>query len=163
MNTNEAIRFLEKQIKDPKIGLPEEIFLFASRITPLVNVDLLIKDPKGRTLLSMRDDPIHGLGWHIPGGIIRIKESFDTRIKKVMENEIGTRFRYDLKPIAVNQFINNNITRGHFISFLYRCHLSSKFIPLNKGLNSTDRGYLKWHDSCPDNLIKCQEAYKRYL
>ena len=34
---------------DPTAGLPEDLFLFISRITPLVNVDLLIQDDAHRT------------------------------------------------------------------------------------------------------------------
>jgi len=44
MNIHEAIKFLDKQIPNPSLGLPEEVFLFISRTTPIVNVDLLIKD-----------------------------------------------------------------------------------------------------------------------
>ena len=36
------IKFIEKKIKNPKKGLPEEIFLFSTRINPMINVDLLI-------------------------------------------------------------------------------------------------------------------------
>jgi hypothetical protein len=37
-------------IGDPRQGLPEEVFLFASRITPLINVDVLTQDDRGGTL-----------------------------------------------------------------------------------------------------------------
>ena len=56
MNIHKVIEFLDKQISNLSLGLPEEIFLFVSRTTPLVNVDLLIKDENGRTLLSWRDE-----------------------------------------------------------------------------------------------------------
>jgi hypothetical protein len=65
--------------------------------------------------------------------------------------------------MAVNQLINDNITRGHFISLLFKCSLPGEFVPDNKGLKETDRGYLKWHDVCPANLIKCQEIYRPYM
>ena len=51
-NIHKAVEFLDKQISNPSSGLPEEVFLFVSRLTPMVNVDLLIKDEKRRTLLS---------------------------------------------------------------------------------------------------------------
>ena len=34
--------------EQPQMGLPEELFHFVSRSTPIVNVDLLIKDENGR-------------------------------------------------------------------------------------------------------------------
>jgi len=154
---------LEKQISNPSIGLPEDIFFFVSRITPLINVDLLIKDEVGRTLLSWRNDRFHGSGWHIPGGIIRYKEKIETRIKKVVKTEIRRAIKFEPKPIAINQFICKHKTRGHFISLLYRCFLSSKYILKNKKLNENDAGYLKWHDSCPKNLLKVQRIYKKFI
>jgi colanic acid biosynthesis protein WcaH len=162
MKIDEAIEYLEKQIDNPSIGLPEEIFRFISRITPMVNVDLLIKDEKNRTLLAWRDD-IHGKGWHIPGGIVRFKEKFETRILKVAEKEIGVPIKFDLNPIAFNQIICSHNTRGHFVSFLYKCFLSSSFVPQNIGLKCMDAGYLKWHDGCPENLLEVQDIYKKYI
>lgn len=162
MDINEAIKSLEKHILNPSLGLPEEVFLFISRMTPLINVDLLIKDEDGRTLLSWRDDE-YCKGWHIPGGIVRFKENFETRLQKVAEKEIGTMVKFDAVPIAINQVICNHDTRGHFISILYKCFLSGKYALKNKGLKEGDKGYLMWHDSCPVNLVKVHEIYKKYI
>ena len=52
MEIKEVIEILEKYVSDPSKGLPDEVFFYISRTTPLVNVDLLIKDENGRTLLS---------------------------------------------------------------------------------------------------------------
>ena len=163
MNMHEAIKFLDKQIPNPSSGLPEEVFLFISRITPIVNVDLLIKDENGRVLLSWRDDQYAGTGWHIPGGVVRFKENLEKRLLKVAEAEIGAVVEFDPVPIAINQLICNHNTRGHFISILYKCFLSNKYIPKNIGLSYKDPGYLMWHDSCPENLIKMQEIYRKYI
>ena len=59
---------------DPREGLPEDLFLLATSLIPLANVDLFVHDEK-KVLLSWRDDAFHGKGWHIPGGCIRIKEA----------------------------------------------------------------------------------------
>lgn len=163
MNIVEAIEFLEKSIHDPHSGLPEEIFLFVTRITPMVNIDLLIKDEKNRTLLSWRDDPFSGKGWHIPGGIVRYKERLIERVKKVAEIEIGTEVKFEPVPIAINEIILPQNTRGHFISFLYKGFVSGKFIPQNKGLKKYDNGYLEWHKNCPENLIKVHEIYRKFI
>lgn len=162
MNTKEAIKFLEKQIKNPSQGLPEDIFLFTSKITPMVNVDLLIKDERGRTILSWRDDNLYK-GWHVPGGIIRFKEKMETRLIKVSKEEIGVVVKFNPVPIAINQIMWKKNIRGHFISILYKCFLPSSFIPKNKGLSKKDQGYLEWHDSCPKNLLKVQNIYKKYI
>ena len=163
MNVHGAIRFLDRQISNPSLGLPEEIFLFISRTTPLVNVDLLIKDENGRVLLSWRDDQYCGKGWHVPGGIVRFKEKLETRLQKIVETEIGAKVEFDPVPIAINQMIGERNTRGHFISILYKCFLSGKFTPKNTGLSKNDKGYLMWHDFCPKNLIKVHEIYRNYI
>ena len=163
MNVREAVEILDKQITNPSLGLPEDLFLFISRITPMVNVDLLIKDENGHTLLSWRDDKFTGAGWHVPGGIVRFKERLEERILKVAEIEIGTVIEFNPVPIAINQMFCKQDTRGHFISILYKCFISSKFIPKNTGLSKTDNGFLMWHDSCPVNLIKVHEIYRNYI
>ncbi len=163
MNIDKAIKFLDKKISSPSLGLPEEIFLFISRTTPLVNVDLLIKDENKRTLLSWRDDQYCEKGWHVPGGIVRFKEKLETRVLKVAKAEIGATVEFDSVPIAINQMICERNIRGHFISILYKCFLSGKFILKNKGLSKKDPGYLMWHDFCPENLIKVQEIYRNYI
>ena len=164
MNLADAILILEKRVPNPNMGLPDEIFYYISKTTPLVNVDLLIKDENERTLLAWRDDQYAGKGWHLPGGIIRFKETFETRIKKVSELEVGTSVEYDLNPLAINQIIlDNREYRGHFISILYKCFLTETFSPENNGLSKKDAGFVKWHDSCPKNLLKFHELYREYL
>jgi len=129
----------------------------------MVNVDLLIKDENGRILLSWRDDQFAGVGWHLPGGILRFKEKLKKRLLKVAETEIGAAVEFDPVSIAVNQIICNHDTRGHFISLLYKCFLSGKYIPKNAGLTNIDKGYLAWHDTCPANLVEVHEIYRKYI
>jgi colanic acid biosynthesis protein WcaH len=131
----------------------------------MVNVDLLIKDEKGRTLLAWRDDPYCGKGWHIPGGIIRFKETFEQRVQKVAQTEIGIdSIKFDSTPIDLNQIIIPHYQiRGHFISILYKCFLSGTFRPHNNGLRHDQPGFLSWHDGCPENLIPYHSIYRKYL
>lgn len=164
MNIADAIAFLDKDVLNPSAGLPDEVFFYISRVTPLVNVDLLIKDERGRTLLSWRNDQYAGKGWHLPGGIVRFKEKLETRVKKVAETEIGTSVDFNPNPIAINQIIHNQRKiRGHFISILYKCSLTADFVPENKGISNNDAGYLMWHADCPNDLLKFHDIYRKYL
>jgi colanic acid biosynthesis protein WcaH len=164
MTLTETIASLEQQIVDPTVGLPEEIFLFASRITPLVNVDLLVRDSAGRTLLSWRDDTFSGQGWHVPGGIIRFKETIEMRIQKVAQQELGTEVTFHPQPVAIHQLMHpTRKTRGHFLSLLFSCSVPSGFIPPNEQRKTDESGYLKWHDKCPENLISVHEVYRPYI
>jgi len=164
MTILEAIEFIEKQIPNPTEGLSEEVFLFISRLTPLLNIDLLIKDEKERTLLAWRDDEYAGKGWHLPGGIIRYKENIETRIKLTIQKEIKTEVKVDFQPLAINEIIiQERKTRAHFISILYKGFVPSSYIPINDGINENQPGYLMWHDKCPSNLIKYHEIYRKYI
>ena len=129
------------------------------------NLFLLIKDKNGFTMLAWRDDSLAGKGWHIPGGIIRFKETIEERINEVARTEIGTFVDYyDPKPIAINEIFNHKReVRSHFISLLYKCSLPISFVLNNKESSRFDPGYLMWHKSCPDDLLKLQEIYRKYL
>lgn len=158
-----AIGHLKRHIENPTKGLPQEIFDFVTSIMPMVNVDLLIKDESNRTLLSWRDDGFQEPGWHVPGGILRYKETLEHRVNEVALNEIGAAMNFDALPLCMNQIICEHSTRGHAISFLYHCFLSAD-VPLpNACRPSTEAGYLEWHSGCPENLIPVHEIYRRYI
>src|ERR1022692_4518995 len=115
MDHQAAISNLLSAIGDPHGGLPEDIFLFVSRIVPLVNVDLLIQDDAGRTLLTWRDDRFFGAGWHVPGGIIRYKEAAADRVRACAREELGADVSFDGVPLLVTETIREQPERGHFI------------------------------------------------
>ena len=162
ISLNDIIFILKNNMKKPEKGLPEEIFKFVSSITPLVNVDLLIKNDCNETLLTWRNKMYHfSAGWHIPGGIIRFKEKMAYRIEKVAEIELGAKILFNPEPIAINEIIIPELTeRGHFISFLYECNLITE---PDKKLKFKGKGpkpgEWKWFYKCPDNLI---EVHKKY-
>lgn len=158
------IHFLEKQIEDPTRGLPEEIFLFASAITPMVNVDLLVKDSDRRILLAWRNDPWYGNGWHVPGGIIRVKESFDDRIQKCAIQELHSKVEYHKEPLEMFQIIEKDFaTRCHFFSFVFECFLPENYQINNGELSEYDTGFLAWHEHFPDQMLRCHEVYRKYF
>jgi colanic acid biosynthesis protein WcaH len=159
-----AVNFLDVSIPDKTVGLPDDIFYFISRITPLVNVDLLIKDKKGRTLLTWRDDEYAGKGWHIPGSIVRFKETLEDRVLKCAKQELGAVVTFDPKPISIEQFIVAELdNRAHHISFLYRCYVSDDYILNNRNKKRTDAGYIEWHERCPNDLIRVHDFYRKFI
>ena len=146
-------------------GLPDEVFTYISTITPLINVDLLVRNDKGEVLLSWRKDPRRD-GWHIPGGIIRYKETFEHRIVEVARLELGTDVTFDSDPIMIKEIFVPERRRGHGISLLYECK-PVKDIDIdafNKGKGENDNGFLKWFDKCPEVFVYGQRrAYEEYL
>ncbi|MGA8029523.1 MAG: NUDIX domain-containing protein [Bryobacteraceae bacterium] len=163
VKVKEAIDRIEQATKLPGEDLPEELFLFVSRVTPLVNVDLLIKDEEQRTLLTWRDDDYYGAGWHVPGGIIRYKERAEDRVRKVAETEIGCAVEFDPTPEKVVESIAEQRNRGHFVSLLYRCRLAGEPDPARRAGKSPKRGEWAWHSRCPAELIAAQQMYAYLL
>ena len=161
-NLDAAMRF----IGNPRAGLPEEVFQFISQLTPLVNVDLLIKNETGHTLLTWREDDFYGPGWHLPGGILRFKEPTESRIYQVAKKELGAGVSIQTGPIAINEIMApHRDIRGHFIALLYRCVLKSTLMLEKKasGSGAFQDGQWMWHASCPDNIIVQHEMYRKYL
>ncbi len=155
MNLEEIIEKMKQKVKNPKEGLPEEVFTYVSTITPLINVDLLVRNESGAVLMAWRDD-VCGQGWHIPGGIIRFKENIFTRIQKVGIQELQAEVKFEKEPMAVNEIIIGEEVRGHFISLLYRCYLPEGYVIDNGDKKEDDAGYLKWIAACPDQFIEGQ-------
>ncbi|MBU4046435.1 MAG: NUDIX domain-containing protein [Gammaproteobacteria bacterium] len=165
MELKELITALEARIADPKQGLSEAVFDLVTRLTPMVNVDLLLKDSENRTLLTWREDRFYGLVWHIPGGIIRFKETAAQRINKVAETELGTTVEFNETPLTITEMMNQGRdTRGHFISLLYECRLIGPLAPHLAHESGTPRhGAWAWHDTCPQDLIAPQRVFRKYI
>lgn len=162
----EAINLLESLIQDPSEGLAHEIFLFVSRITPLINVDLLIKNKQNHTLLTWRDDGYYPAGWHIPGGIVRYKEAISDRLNAVAMGELGVKVRLKkFPPLAIKEVVHPvRKNRGHFISLLYECTLTGSLdenLRFKKG--SPKPGEWAWHSKCPKSLIFVHRMYRKFI
>lgn len=165
-NWQESLDLLLEYVGDSSKGLPEEVFRFISQLTPMVNIDMLIKNTAGQTLLTWRADEFYGPGWHIPGGIIRFKEYAKDRIQKVAQLELGTTVSFKPEPIQIHEIMapKRNI-RGHFISLLYDCTLSKELDPRRKYKSGSKakNGEWAWHDNCPDNLLSVHEIYRNII
>ncbi len=165
METRIVIDWLESQIKNPSEGLPEDLFLFVTCITPMINVDLLIKNERNQTLLTWRDDGFYPAGWHVPGGIIRYKETLSDRIRAVAAGELGAEIEFKPEPLAINQVIHpSRRTRGHFISLLYECALTSALDQNRRYERGIPKpGEWAWHAQCPSDLIPVHAMYRKFI
>src|SRR5262249_21137771 len=125
----------------------------------MINVDLLVRDDAGRTLVAWREDQ-WGRGWHIPGGIIRFQERAHARIHEVARLELGVPVIAEEKPCDIVELLEHG--RGHFISMLYRCTL--KGTPKAADAKSPPvPGLLTWTRGRPDPLYSAHEIYSRWF
>ena len=157
------------QVIPPRPGdLPESLFRFVSRRTPLVNVDLLIQrnlESRRETLLTWRQDEFY-LGWHVPGGIVRFKESFRERIDAVAKQELGATVKAQSSPAGVFNMINSSrSTRGHFIALLFRCTLLSEPSDSMRcpNVDCPSPGQWAWHSMPPVKMLAQQAIYRSFL
>ena len=162
INKEKFIDEIDTALEGAEQGLPDEVFSFVSSVVPMVNVDLFIQDDAKGVLLAWRND-MDGGGWHIPGGIVRFKETLHSRIIKTAENELNTRIAFDSDPIQINEIFMPYQRRGHFISFLYRCYLPDDYSVCNDSKSEMYDGYLKWHDKLPIKLVEGQKCYQEFL
>jgi colanic acid biosynthesis protein WcaH len=154
-----------KHIPNSKAGLPQEAFYFVSQLTPMINVDLLIKNKLGQTLLTWRDDKFYGPAWHIPGGIIRFKEKIEDRINKVAEIELGCEVKFCTTPLDIREMMNKDRDiRGHFISMLYSCEIVGNPDNLKRSFdNNHQHGQWAWHEEAPQNLLRVHEPFRKFI
>jgi colanic acid biosynthesis protein WcaH len=159
----ELLGALVADIGDSRGGLPEDVFRFVSRLTPLATVDLLIQE-RGRTLLTWRDDEFYGPGWHLPGGIIRFKETMADRVRACAREELGAEVNPDPEPICVLEGIRSQDTRGHHLSILFRCQLLTPLDESSRAMSDPpSAGRWRWHDRCPPDLIEEHRDYARFF
>lgn len=165
MGNQQALEWLEGHIGDPREGLPEDVFLFVSGLTPLVNVDLLIRDQRRGTLLTWREDPHYGAGWHVPGGIIRFQERALDRVRAVGRLELEAEVEPEAEPLMVHETIDRRVrARGHFYSLLFRCAVRSGPAPaLEAVANPPQRGQWRWHRTCPEDLLEVHRVYGKFF
>lgn len=169
-HTSETIRKLIKGIR-PEKGIGKDLFLLVSSLVPIVNVDLLVYNNKGQFLLTWRDDPHSGRGWHVPGGCIRFRETYEERIKKVAQKELGIpEIKYDKEPVKIFEIIShehrdieNQNERAHFITLVYKCYAPEPFSIDNQKAKEGEIGYMAWFDHLPDNLLSIQSCYREII
>jgi len=69
--------------------LPTETFKTIIKSTPLVSIDLIVRNPEGNVLLGKRTNrPAQGF-WFVPGGRILKDESFEQAFNRLVNIELG--------------------------------------------------------------------------
>lgn len=152
-------------------GIGDDLFILVSSLSPIVNVDLLVYNSKGQFLLSRRNDPHSGSGWHVPGGCVRFKESMEDRIRIVANQELNLfDFTYDKTPLKVFEIICRDPReidvqdeRAHFITMVFKCKAPDTYNIDNGEKSENDIGFIKWHDKLPEDFLMIQSCYREIL
>lgn len=155
----------------PEKGLGAELFLFASTLMPVINVDLLVMNERDQILLSWRDDPYCGRGWHVPGGCIRFMETIEERIQKTAVCELGQKVIPDMESVKVVEIMEkqhrdgilDQRERAHFITLAVRGKVPSDYVIPEERRQTRNAGCLEWFDGLPEELLPVQEFYRKLV
>lgn len=160
---DQALATIEQACPDARLGLGEPLFLAVSRLTPLVNVDLLVVDDGLRTLMTWREDRFYGPGWHVPGGVVRFKESLAARLHAVAALELGAQIAPEPAPVEVFELTApDRDLRGHFITLAYRCRLQTPLDPARQAPAGArpSAGQWAWFEELPPDTIRQHRIYQ---
>jgi colanic acid biosynthesis protein WcaH len=164
MTLEDHVAAIAAAVGDARRGLPEPVFRLLGRISPVVNVDLLIRNAQGETLLTWRQDDLY-LGWHLPGGVVRFQEPLTHRVAEVARIELGAAVSTSADPLAVHEIIESGRpARGHFVSFLFACALAGDLDETRRCRGAAPaHGEWAWHAGCPPDLIETHSVYRRFI
>ena len=79
-------------IARPKQDVPQLIFDALTTFMPMVAVEIVVVNRRGEMLLIWREDR-YWHGWHFPGGLLRFGESFEERLQKTAQHELGVKIK----------------------------------------------------------------------
>ncbi|MFT7261388.1 MAG: colanic acid biosynthesis protein WcaH [Glaciecola sp.] len=99
-----------------RVFLDKELFSTVIKSTPLISIDLVVKNNLGQTLLGQRlNKPAKGF-WFVPGGRILKDESLATAFKRLTLEELGEEFNIAQSNLLgpYDHFYNDNVFGDEF-------------------------------------------------
>lgn len=105
-------------------------FLNIIAVTPLVSIDLIVRNRAGNIFLGKRvNRPAKGY-WFVPGGRIRKNERLHEAMERISEAELGVTITHDAakligayEHIYDDNFFGEQGVNTHYVVLAYECHL----------------------------------------
>ncbi len=113
--------------------LPDETFKSIIQHTPLISIDLIVRNEQGEVLLGKRvNAPAKGY-WFVPGGRVRKNETLDEAFVRLVKEELGIESgitRTDTKFLGVfehfyDDCIFNNKVTTHYVAIGYEINIKN--------------------------------------
>ena len=134
-------------------------FLFVIEKTPLISIDLIIKNEKNNILLGMRNNrPAQGC-WFVPGGRIRKNEAIKTAFHRIGKSEIGINFNMDIANFMgiyehfYENCVSHDTTSTHYIVLAYELFLENPSLHLDNQHSS-----YKWFEK--SDLLSSDDVHE---
>jgi colanic acid biosynthesis protein WcaH len=147
-------------MNETMLARPE--FLDVVRLTPLISIDLIVVDDRGRVLLGRRvNRPARGT-WFVPGGRIRKDESLNGAFSRVVREELG------LENISQNTACFRGVFEHHYDdNFAGAADISTHYVVLGYMLLLRDAapiGRFEQHSDyvwmAPSELLACADVHE---
>ena len=146
----ELARLLTAVAKQDNGFIPDPAYRPIRQLIPWPAVEVLIYDDAGRFLLSYRDDDFKG--WHIPGGNMKVNESYQAACDRHVHKDTIADAVTDLKLIATHTWLHGEHLYGYPISLIIACRAVGEIV---------ERDDLTWFTEIPRNVV--HENYLLYL
>jgi colanic acid biosynthesis protein WcaH len=124
--------------------LPDETFKSIIQHTPLISIDLIVRNEQGEVLLGKRvNAPAKGY-WFVPGGRVRKNETLDDAFVRLVKEELGIESgitRADAKFLGVFEHFYEDCVFGndvntHYIVLTYQIRIHTILnLPIKQHLN----------------------------
>lgn len=128
--------------------LEQQLFKMIVENTPLISIDLIVRNSEGKALLGQRQNrPAQNL-WFVPGGRIYKDESFEDAFKRITLEELGAQlFRGEAVFLGIYEhFYNDNFSgtefTTHYIVHGYEINLQ----PDSLNLPTIQHNAYQWFD-----------------
>jgi colanic acid biosynthesis protein WcaH len=149
--------------------LDKKQFLEVIDRTPLVSIDLVIRDNENKILLGRRvNEPAKGK-WFVPGGRIEKGEDINDAFKRISKAEIGIEYsRREARLIGAfthlydtNVFLEDNIST-HYVALAYELQLPER-IEVSKREQHSEYNWFAIEDADPDVSYKADPDVHEYV
>ncbi|WP_426370159.1 GDP-mannose mannosyl hydrolase [Pseudocolwellia sp. HL-MZ7] len=140
--------------------LDKETFSTVIESTPLVSIDLVVKNKHGQALLGERlNKPAKG-NWFVPGGRILKDESMADAFKRLTKEELGQAFSINQAELLgpFDHFYSDNVFGDefstHYVAIAYVLTLDTELekLPLD-----VQHGSYKWFEI--DSLLEDENVH----
>jgi colanic acid biosynthesis protein WcaH len=112
--------------------LNDQDFLAVIDATPLISIDLVVRDHEGRILLGYRDNKPAQYYWFVPGGRVRKNERLAQAFARLTQVELNLPFRVEqanfLGPyehLYEDNFLGKNAVGTHYVVLAYELRLAA--------------------------------------
>jgi colanic acid biosynthesis protein WcaH len=134
--------------------IQEDLYRKIVRSMPIVCVDLLIRDPAGRTLLLKRNNPPAQDQWWFPGGRVHINESFLEAARRKAFQECGLTLNKEPISLGIFElFFDEGDAKYHSVTNLFEIELG-EFVEIVLDSQSKEFKWVSFAESLSLDLHK---------